>query len=88
MTYPRLEPVDKLDDVRVLEALEHVQLVHDHALISPHDLLQDDLDGDATIRALGLPHDAICTGTQGAPEAVLGLLIVALGLPMEAVEHV
>jgi hypothetical protein len=72
----------------VVEAPKHVQLVEDHALIAPHHLLQDNLDGDAAIGALSLADDAICTCAQSAPEAVLGLLIVAFGLPMEAVEHV
>jgi len=58
--------------VRVLEALEHLQLVQDHALIAPDDLLQDDLDGDTAIGAFRLPDDTICASTQGAPEAILG----------------
>jgi hypothetical protein len=49
--------------VRVLEALEHIQLVEDHALIAPDNLLQDDLDGDAPIGAVCLPDDAICAST-------------------------
>jgi hypothetical protein len=69
---PRLEPVHKLDNVRVVEALQHVQLVKDHALIAPDDLLQDDLDGDPAVGALSLPDDAIRAGTQGAPKPVLG----------------
>lgn len=58
--------------MRVLETLEHVQLIEDHALIAPDDLLQDDLDGDAAVGPLSLPDNAICAGTQGAPKAVLG----------------
>lgn len=58
-THSRLEPVNELDDVRVLETLEHIQLVEDHALVAPHVLLQDDLDSNPAIRALGLPDDAI-----------------------------
>lgn len=106
MAYPGLEPVDKLDNVGVLEALQHVQLVVDHALIALDVLLQDDLDGDLASRAVGLADDAIRAGTQGSAESVLGprrtgvkegrvcrrcegcaLLVVALGLAIEAVEH-
>jgi hypothetical protein len=58
--------------VRVLEPLEHFQLVEDHALIAPDDLLQDDLDGDPAVGALGLPDDAICAGAESAPKPVLG----------------
>ena len=72
MTYSRLEPVAELDDVGVLEALEHVELVENHALVPLDVLLQDDLDGDAAVGAIGLAHDAIGAGTQGAPKAVLG----------------
>ncbi len=115
--YLGLEPVDKLDNVRVLEALEHVELVKHHALVAADVPLQDDLDGDAAVRAVGLPDDAIGAGAEGAAEAVLGsellvwwlapdaaegggrgewlvvataphaLLLVALGLPVKAVEH-
>ena len=71
-TYSRLEPVDKLDNVRVLESLQHLQLVKHHALVAADVLLQDDLDGDAAVGAIGLPDDAIGARAQGAPEPVLG----------------
>jgi len=70
--YLGLEPVDELDNVRVLEALEHVELVKHHALVAADVPLQDDLDGDAAVRAVGLPDDAIGACAEGAPEAVLG----------------
>jgi hypothetical protein len=90
----------------VLEALQHVQLVVDHALVALDVLLQDDLDGDLAGRAVCLADDAIRAGAQGSAEAILGpittsvregqacgrcegcaLLVVALGLAIEAVEH-
>ena len=67
----RLEPVDELDDVRVLQALEHVQLIEDHALVSLHILLEDDLDSHPTGGALGLPDDAVGTRAEGLAKAIL-----------------
>jgi hypothetical protein len=58
--------------VWVFQALKHVQLVEHHTLVASDNLLQDDLDGDAARGALSLPDDAIGTGAEGAPEAVLG----------------
>lgn len=73
--YSRLEPVHKLDNVRVLQALEHVQLVKDHLLIPPDHLLQDDLDRDATLGAVCLSDDAVCAGAERAPKPVLGSVL-------------
>jgi hypothetical protein len=50
----------ELDNVRVLHALQHLQLVVYHLLISPHILLQDDLDGNLALGTVGLSDDAIC----------------------------
>lgn len=70
--YPRLEPVDKAHNVRVLQALQEVQLVVHHALVTLDVLLQDDLDGDLALRRVGLADDAIGAGAEGAAELVLG----------------
>jgi hypothetical protein len=56
--------------VWVVHALKHLQLVVHHLLVSAHVLLQDDLDGDLTLGAVGLPDDTIGTGTQRLSEAV------------------
>ena len=54
----------------MLEALEHLQLVKNHALIAPDVFLQDDLDGDPSICAVGLPDDTVGACAQRAPEAI------------------
>lgn len=54
----------KLDDMRVLHLLQHLQLVIDHLLIAANILLQDDLDRDLAIRAVGLANDTIGPGAQ------------------------
>jgi hypothetical protein len=68
--YPRLKPVVELDDVRVLHALQHLQLVIHHLLVATDVLLQDDLDSDLAFRAVGLADDAIGAGAQRLSEAV------------------
>ena len=70
--YPRLEPVDEAHNVRVLQALQEVQLIVHHALVALDVLLQDDLDGDLALRRVGLADDAIGAGAEGAAELVLG----------------
>lgn len=57
----------------VVEALEHLQLVEDHALIALDILLQDDLDRNSfAVGPVCFSDDAICTRTQGSPESILG----------------
>jgi hypothetical protein len=60
----------ELDDVRVLHALQHLQLVVDHLLVSADVLLQDDLDRDLALGTVGLADDSICAGSQRLSEAV------------------
>ena len=60
----------ELDNVRVLHALQHLQLVVDHLLVPADVLLEDDLDGDLALGAVGLADDAIGSGTQRLSEAV------------------
>jgi hypothetical protein len=84
---PRFKPVHELDNVRVLEALEHVKLVPYHPLVTFYILLENNLDGDLAHRAVGLAHDAIGAGAKRASESVLGFLIVAIWLALEATEH-
>jgi hypothetical protein len=68
--HPRLEPVVKLDNVRVLHALQHLQLVVHHLLIATDVLFQDDLNSDLALGAVGLADDAIGAGAQRLSEAV------------------
>lgn len=56
--------------MRVLHALKHFQLIIHHLLVASHVLLQDDLDRDLALGAVGLSHDAIGTGAQCLSEAV------------------
>lgn len=62
-SYPRLEPVNKLDNVRMMEALEHVKLIVYHPLIALDILLQDDLDSNLASWAVSLAYNAVraCT---------------------------
>lgn len=69
-TYPRLKPIVEFDNVWVLHLLQHFQFVIDHLLIAADILLQDDLDSDLAIRAVGLANDAIGSSTQGLSKLV------------------
>jgi hypothetical protein len=60
----------ELDNVRVLHALQHLQLIVDHLLVSADVLLQDDLDSDLALGAVGLADDTVCAGSQRLSEAV------------------
>ena len=60
----------KLDNVRVLHPLQHLQFVVDHLLVSANILLQDDLDSDLAFGAVSFPDDTICSSTQCLPEAI------------------
>lgn len=104
ISYSRLEPIDKLDNMWVLHALQHLEFVVNHLLIALDILLEDNLDGDLSRRAIGLSDDSICAGSQRSPKSILGptersackdtegvgrlLLIVTLWLAMELVEHI
>lgn len=70
-THSRLEPVDKLDDMRVLQSLQHGKLVIDHLLVAFDILLQDNLDSNLASRAVRLTNDTIGTSTEGASEPIL-----------------
>jgi hypothetical protein len=70
-TYSRLKPIDKFDDVRMLQPLQHGKLVIDHLLVAFDVLFQDDLDGNLASRAVRLTNDSICASTKGASEPVL-----------------
>lgn len=71
-TYPRLEPIHKLDDMRVLQALKHIKLVVNHFLVAFDVLLQNDLDSDLALWAVGFSDDSIGSRTECPSEAILG----------------
>jgi hypothetical protein len=58
--------------MRVLELLQHLELVIDHLLVALDISLEDDLDCDLAGRAVGLTNYSICSGTEGSTELVLG----------------
>jgi hypothetical protein len=84
-TDPRLEPVNELDDVWVLQSLQHVELVVNHLLVAFDVLLQNDLDGDLAGRALGLTNDAIGTSAEGATEPVFSPIAIVSSENVSAV---
>ena len=71
----------ELDNVRVLHALQHLELIVDHLLVSANILLQDDLDRDLALRTVGFPDDTICASTQCLSKAVSGSAIGVLARP-------
>ena len=75
-----LKPVDELDNVGVLEPLEHLELVVYHLLVPLDILLEDDLDGDLAGRALGLADDTVGTGAEGSTESVFGSAVRLLSI--------
>lgn len=84
---PRLEPVHEANDVGMLEALEHVQLVVYHSLVALDILLQNDLDGHLSRRSICLSHDTVGACTECFSESVFSLLVIALRLALEPTEH-
>lgn len=70
-THLGFEPVYERDNVRVLELLQHLELIINHALISANIFLKNNLHGNfGAIGRLGFTDDSICTGTQGASELI------------------
>lgn len=68
-----LEPIDKGNNVRVFEFLQHLQFIVDHALVSAHIFLQDDLDCHLfAIPSLCLANDSVGAGPKGSAELVEG----------------
>lgn len=70
-----LKPVVELDNVWVLHALQHLELVVDHLLVSAHVLLQDDLDRNLALGTVGFSYDAICASTQCLSKPVSGPVV-------------
>lgn len=60
--YPRLKPVHKRNDVRVVQLLQQRQLVIHHLLIPLDVFLEDDLDGDFARGAVRFTDDSVGPG--------------------------
>lgn len=59
--------------MRVLELLQHLQFIVDHALIPTDILLQDNLDSDLlAISCFRLPDDTVCACAERATEFIEG----------------
>lgn len=56
---PCLEPISKRHNMRVVKALQQVQLVVHHLLVAFDILLEDDLDGDLAGGAFSLADDTV-----------------------------
>lgn len=61
--------------MRMLEFLQHLELVIDHLLVTLDISLEDDLHSDLAGRAIGLTNDSICSSTEGSTELILGSVI-------------
>lgn len=60
-----------MNDVGMVEGLQHLQFIVNHLLVAADVLLQNDLHGNlARGRAFGLADNPIGASTQGAPELV------------------
>lgn len=68
----------ELDDVWVLHLLQHFQLIVDHLLVATNVLLQDDLDCNFAIWAIGLTNDTVRSSTQCLPELVARPVVTCL----------
>ena len=55
----------------VVKALEHIELVVNHLLVTLDVLLEDNLDGDLAVGAFSLTDDAIGSGAEGFAKLVL-----------------
>lgn len=59
-----------MNDVGVVERLQHLQLVVDHALVSADIFLQDDFDGDLAGAGIGLANNTVRASTEGSSKLV------------------
>jgi hypothetical protein len=73
--------------VWVLETLEHLEFIKDHALIALDVLLQNDFDCDLAVGAIRFTDNAVGTRAQGSTKPILCLSLVALRLALKAIEH-
>ena len=85
-THPRLEPVDEFHDMRMIQSLQHLQLLIDHLLVSFDILLQNYLDCHFVSVKVCFAYNAVGACSECSTELVLGFLVVAIGLAMEFVD--
>lgn len=64
-----------MNNVRVVQLLQQVQFIIDHALVAPNIALQDNLDCNFARRAVCLADNTICSSTQSPPESIQGSAI-------------
>lgn len=55
----------------MVQGLEHLQLIVDHALVALDVLLEDNLDGHLPRATFGLADDTVCARTEGSAEFIL-----------------
>lgn len=65
-----LKPVNEMDNMGVVQFLEHVQLIIDHAFVVSNISLQDDLDCNLARSAVCFADNTICSGTKRSPESI------------------
>ena len=88
LAYPGLEPIHKLNDMRMVELLKHFQLIIHHLLVALDILLEYYLDCHLLALNIGLSNYAICASTESSSEPVHGFLVVAARLTMQLAEHI
>lgn len=71
-SYLRLEPLMKLDNMRMLHSLQHLHLIVYHLFIALDILLEDDLDSAFALRAVCLADYAICSCAECLSESIFG----------------
>lgn len=76
----------ELDNVRMLHALQHFQLVVHHLFVSPDILLQDDLDSDLALGAVGFSDNTIRSSAERLSKlvsrsvgALLSMMVICTG---------
>lgn len=71
VTYPRLEPVVKLDDVRVMKALQHCKFIINHLLIAFDILFQNNFHRDLSRGRICFANNSIGPSTKCPSETIL-----------------
>ena len=67
-----LEPINEMNNVRMVQLLQQVQFIIDHAFVAPNIALQDNFDCNFARRAVCLADNTICSCTQSPPEPIQG----------------
>jgi hypothetical protein len=70
--YLGFEPLDELDNMRMIQLSQQTHFILDHLFIALDALLHNDLDSNLAGWAIGLSNDAVRTGAERATEVVFG----------------